>query len=282
MFGIDDAIGAGAGLLGGILGEVFGNQKRNKASNAWNDYINQANNQMSLDPQKALEFLGLTDQTAYDQMDPRSKEASMQAIQQLIKRGSGTGMDVQSRQALGEAQNQAGNASRAARQAVMQEYQQRGAGGSGAELAGALQGNQAAYSDLAGASGQAAAASEQRRLEANVLASRAGQQQQQLEQQKAAATDALRRFNVGARQDLLSQQQSAMKNLGYGYGGLAGVYSGQAPQMQDMGSNMGWYGRAAAKFGGQLGRGGVPANAEDPTQNWDKYGEGTASKGSPW
>lgn len=270
MFGIDDAIGAGAGLLGGVMGEIFGAGKREKAAQAWNDYINQAKGQMSLDPQKALEFLQLTNRSAYQDMDPAAQNASMAAINQLVKRGSGTGLDVQSREALRQGIGQAGGAARAAREAALQSYQMRGTGGSGAELAAALGGTQQAYGDLANATGQASAAAEQRRLEANVLASRAGQQQQQLNQQQAAAMDALRRFNVGARQDTLTNQMAAMRNLGTGYGGLAGVYAGQAQPTQSAWGNVGNMVGGFAK--GMFNGGGNPSQTVNSWGNGDPGG----------
>lgn len=173
---------------------------------------------------KALEFLGLTDKSAYQDMDPEARGYSMDALKNLIERGSGTGLDVQSRVALDEATRRSGAMRNAAMKAIMQDYQQRGQAGSGAELAAQLSGAQGDYSALAGATGQAAAAAEQRRLEANVLASRAGQQQQQLEQQKAAALDALQRFNVGARQDTLGLEQKYRQ-------GAAGQYATAGNQM---------------------------------------------------
>lgn len=176
----------------------------------------------------ALKALGLTDQSAYSSMDPVARQASMQALQNLVQRGSGSGLDIQSRQALAEATSRSGAAQNAARQAVMQEYLQRSSGGSGAELAAMLGGQQASYGQLAGATGQAAAAAEQRRLEANVLASRAGQQQQQLEQQKAAALDALKRFNVGARQSALDLERQYRGGAADVYGRAGAIMGGQA------------------------------------------------------
>jgi hypothetical protein len=181
---------------------------------------------------KALEFLGLTDKSNYENMDPEARGYSMDALKNLIDRGSGTGLDVQSKQALSEATSRSGAARNAAMKAIMQDYQQRGQAGSGAELASQLSGAQGDYSSLATATGQAAAAAEQRRLEANVLASRAGQQQQQLEQQKAAAQDALQRFNVGARQNTLGLEQQYRQGAAGQYATAGGQMAGLARDAQ--------------------------------------------------
>lgn len=289
MFGLDDLIGGFGGALFGALGESAAAAKRYQAVQAMDEYLQQARGQKSLDPGAALAFLGLTDKSAYGDMDPRGKEASMEALAQLIKRGSGSGLDTQSRVGLQQAMGQSGAAARAARQAVMQEYQQRGTGGSSAELASALQGNQQGYGDLANATGQAAAASEQRRLEANVLASRAGQQQQQLEQQQAAAMDALRRFNVGARQNVLQQQIDAMRNLWSGYQGKGAILMDQAPQAAagwaNMGANViGGLGSAYKGISsGNTGSKGTDIGATPYDQGWNNYsGPGFSPTYNPW
>jgi hypothetical protein len=183
------------------------------------------------DPTQALSFLGLTDKSQYENMDPTAKGASMSALEQLVKRGSGSGLDIQSRQALSEGIAKTGAAQNAARQAIMQEYANKGTPGGGNELAAQLMGQQANYSNLAGATGAAAAAAEQRRLEANVLASRAGQQQQQLEQQKAAAQDTLQRFNVGARQNTLDLEKQYRQGAAGSYGQAANTMAGMANQV---------------------------------------------------
>lgn len=178
----------------------------------------------------ALKFLGLTDQSAMEGMDPTAKGASMTALQNLVNRGSGTGLDVQSKQALSDAMGRTGAAQNAARQAVLQEYQSRGAGGSGAELGAALAGQQANYGQLAGATGAAAADAENRRLQANTLAAREGQSQQGLEQSKAQALDTLQRFNVGAKQNTLGLEQSYRQGAAGAYQGAANTMAGMAPQ----------------------------------------------------
>jgi hypothetical protein len=251
MFGIDDAIAGISNLFSTGIKAAEDRHWRNKATGAWDDYINQAKQQYALDPNKAESFLGLTDRSAYQDMDPGARNQANIATQRLLDTGGGSGLDTQSRVALQQAMGQSGAASRAAREAVMQQFQQRGTSGSGADLAATLAGNQQGYGELAAAGGQAAAAAQQRRLEANTLASRAAQQQQQLEQQKASALDTLKRFNVGARQGVLSAQQGAVQTLGQGYSGQANAYGGFANNMNSAGNP--WAGVAAGA--GNLGAG---------------------------
>jgi hypothetical protein len=276
MFGIGEAIGGAANLAASIAKIAQDNKWRGKAGEVWDDYITQAKNQYSLDPEKAKAFLELSDKSAYQSMDPRAENQANEATQRLLDTGGGEGLDTQSRVALQQGMGQAGAASRAARQAVMANYAQRGTGGSGAELGAALAGNQQAYGELASAGGQAAAAAQQRRLEANTLAGRAAQSQQQLGQQKAAALDTLQRFNVGARQNVLGQQQQATQVAGQGYGGKANAYGGFANNINVAGSPVsnalataGNVGAGMAKgFASGGGGGNNPIDTSDPNKDW--------------
>lgn len=229
---ISGIIGGASGLISGI-GGLFSagaeRKQRRQAAELAQKGVAELQGGLGYDPAKALEFLGLTNKSAYDSMDPASKAASMEALAQLVKRGAGTGLDIQSKQALSSAIARTGAAQNAARQAVLQEMMARGGANQGDALAGMLSGVQGNYGNLAEATGQASAAAEQRRLEANVLASRAGQQQQQLEQQKAAALDALQRFNVGARQNTLDLERQYRQGAAGQYLGAGQVMAGMAP-----------------------------------------------------
>jgi hypothetical protein len=233
------AVSGLASTVAGAVGAAKERKMRKKAAELAQKGVGELQGGKGYSADKALEFLGLTNQSAYDSMDPESKGYSMDALKNLVARGSGSGLDVQSKQALSEAIGRSGAAQNAARQAVMQEYQQRGQSGGGQELLGMLTGQQQNYGNLAGATGQAAAAAEQRRLEANVLASRAGQQQQQLEQQKASALDALQRFNVGARQNTLGLEKDYRQGAAGAYQGAANTLAGLAPGAARPAQNMG-------------------------------------------
>jgi len=237
MFGIGEAITAASNIAMTLMKQAQENKWRGAASATWEDYLKQAKQMISMEPDKAKAFLELPQDTAYDKMDPRAEQASNTAIDRLVETGGGSGLDTQSRVAMQQGMGQSGAAARAAREAVMSSYRRGGTGGSAQEMGAALMGNQQGYSDLAAAGGQAAAGAQQRRLEANTLASRAAQQQQQLLQQKAQARDALNRFNVTARQNVLGQQQSAMSTYGQGVSGKANAYGGFANNVNQFGSS---------------------------------------------
>jgi hypothetical protein len=217
------------------------------------------------DPSKALEFLGLTDKSAYEDQDPVARAQSMEALNKLVERGSGSGLDIQSRDALSQAAARAGGAQHAARQAILQEYLNKGGEASGGALAAALQGQQASYGDMAAQTGSAAAAAEQRRLEANVLAARAGQGQQGIDQAKAAAIDALRRFNVGAKQGTLGLEADYRKGAADVYQGAGRTMAGLAGQPSPM-AGMGQGAQALA---------GIAQTAYGMTQGQPSAGAGT-------
>lgn len=281
-------IGAAAQGIGSIF-NFFGASEQRKlqrqAAELAQKGVGELQGGTGYDPNQALAFLGLTDKSAYQDMDPAAKAASMEALNQLVNRGRGTGLDIQSKEALSQAIARSGAAQNAARQAILQEYTNMGGqGGSGAALAAMLQGQQANYGQLAEATGTASAAAEQRRLEANVLASRAGQQQQQLEQQKAAALDALQRFNVGARQNTLDlenkyRQGAASQYLGAGQV-MAGMNKDAARPAQSMGSAIGQGLGAIGSFGQQMGWWGGGQSQPAEGTGYD-YWQGTQADQSP-
>lgn len=267
------AIGAASGLIGtigGLFGASSERKMRKRAAAMAESAAKEMRGGTGYNLKDSLAALGLTDRSAYQGMDNEAKGYSMDALRNLIQRGSGSGLDVQSRQALSEAMARSGAAQNAARQAVMQEYAQRGQAGGGQELAAQLAGQQANYGQMAQATGQAAAAAEQRRLEANVLASRAGQQQQQLEQQKAAALDALQRFNVGARQNALELERQYR-------GGASGALTQGANIMGGMATQASAPSRAMGEGLGSLLSSGYQVGKD---QGW--WGGGQPSSGSSY
>lgn len=228
-----------AKAAGPIVGEAFSTRHRNKGSHAWDEAYNRSKGQMALDPQKALAFLGLTNRSAVEDLDPLAREQSMEATKRLLDRGAGTGLDIQGKTALAEANRQAGGQARAARQAILQEYANRGQVGSGGQMLGDLMGSQAAFEGAAASGGQAAAAAEQRRLEANLLAGRQAQGQQGVDQAKAAAIDTLRRFNVGAKQGVISGETAANQQLTNTVKGFGDYQQVQADKDRRAGSTYG-------------------------------------------
>jgi hypothetical protein len=237
-------IGGGIGeSVGGIVGGIRGLWRGRKSDKAYEDYLRRARGQLAMDPEKALAFLKLSDRSAMEDMDPTSKGYGLEATRRLLERGAGTGLDTQGKVALAEANQRAGGQARAARQAIIQEYANRGQVGSGAQMAGDLAGSQAAYEAAAASGGQAAAAAEERRLNANYMAGQQAQGQQGLEQARAQAIDALRKFNVGARQNVVAGQSNAIQGYGQGVQGYGTYQQNQTDKdtknIQGVGSGTG-------------------------------------------
>jgi hypothetical protein len=280
---ISAGISAGSGLVSAGLnayGAAQERKMREKAAALAQKGVEELKGGKGYNADQALQFLGLTDKSQFDAMDPAAKQASMTALNALVERGAGSGLDVQSKNALSQATARSGAAQNAARQAVMQEYANRGTTGSGAELAGLLGGQQAAYGQMAGATGDAAAAAEQRRLEANVLASRAGEGQQGIEQQTAQAKDALQRFNVGAKQNTLGLEKDYRQ-------GAAGTYTSAANTMAGLAPTAG----APYAAAGKAVAGGANAvqglmdlipKKQDDTQITSSFGNSSPSMSGTW
>ena len=273
-----DPISAGLGAVSNIASGVFGaissakqRQLQREAAELAQKGVGELQGGTGYDPNKALEFLGLTDKSAYENQDPRVRDQSLEALNQLVKRGSGSGLDIQSKQALSEASARSGGAQRAARGAILQEYLNKGGEASGGTLAAMLGGQQAAYGENAAASGAASAAAEQRRLEANVLASRAGQGQQGIDQAKAAAIDALRRFNVGAKQGTLGLEQTYRQGAANVYDSAGKTMAGLAGQPNPMAAMPGAINQAAqgAKGVYDMFTGGNPAPSAGAGTGWE-------------
>jgi hypothetical protein len=246
-----DPISAGVGAAGSIFSSIFGavgaakqRELQRQAAELAQKGADELKGGTGYDPNSALAFLGLNDKSAYEDQDPVARQQSMEALNQLVNRGKGSDLDIQSKQALSEGIARSGGAQNAARRAIIQEYANKG-GDSGSQLGAMLQSQQANYGDLAGATGAASAAAEQRRLEANVLASRAGQGQQGIDQAKSAAIDALRRFNVGAKQGTLGLEREYRQ-------GAAGVYDSAGKTMAGIATNAGKPYTSVGEFGNNL------------------------------
>jgi hypothetical protein len=144
-------------------------------------------------------------------VDPRLKQAQLQALQSIQERGEGglTPEDMmqirQTRQEIaGQMANQDAN--------IIQNLQQRGMGGSGAELAMRQAGGQQALSQASNEADRLAAmqynAKMQAIQQAGAMAGSMGEQEFGQEAQKASAQDALSRFN---QQNLMDINQ---RNVG--------------------------------------------------------------------
>jgi hypothetical protein len=133
------------------------------------------------------------------QSDPRLRDAQMSALSKLQEVGE-TGLNFEDRAALQEIQDQNSNVERGQRQAILQNMAARGMGGSGAELASQLAGNQGAADRNARSSLNVAAQAQRRSLDAMMKSGELGGairgQDFNEASTKANALDSIRKFNM--------------------------------------------------------------------------------------
>jgi hypothetical protein len=218
------AIGGGLSLLGGLFGP--GESAEEKAAKelqaAYGDLIIASPEERRIQLEYLKSIGELTPEmeqaieqeaTAYEQiqLDPNLKKAQMEALARLERQGR-EGLVLEDRAALEDIRRQEAQALRGQQEAILQNMQQRGMGGAGAELAAQLQASQSS-ADRASQRGLDIAAQAQRRaLEAVLSRSNlAGQMESQdfsRQAQQASAKDAISRFNTANRQDV------QMRNVG--------------------------------------------------------------------
>lgn len=137
---------------------------------------------------------------------PQAQQAQMQALQQLQQRGQ-TGLTPEDRAALNQVRQQVASDTEGKRQQIMQNFQARGQGGSGAELIAALQGSQSGANAESQQGDRLSAMASQNALQAigqaGTLGGQIQQQQFGEEAQKAQAQDVINQFNT---QNQVSQQ----------------------------------------------------------------------------
>lgn len=138
------------------------------------------------------------------QIDPTSRSAEVQALQQMGNIASSGGMDAQARQQQQQAINASNANERGQRGAIMQNFAARGAGGTGAELEAQLEASQGDANQAASQGMQAAAGGEQRALQAMAsygnMAGNLNSQDYGQAASAAQAQDAINRFNTQNQQ----------------------------------------------------------------------------------
>lgn len=147
------------------------------------------------------------------QANPQARQAQMDALSQLQSLSSQGGMDPQAQAQMVDARNSANQYLRSNTQAVLNDRQARGLGGSGDELAAILSGGQAASQQNMMGSVSAAAAARERALQAlmggSQLAGNIRGQDFELDNSNRNAFNAMQEFNTGLR------QQANMYNKDY-------------------------------------------------------------------
>ena len=135
--------------------------------------------------------------------DPRLRDAQLNALDDLVNIADNDGLDATAKARLNLVNRNAATEERGARDAIIQNANARGIGGSGLELAQKLISNQGSASRRSDQSFDAAAEAEQRALQAIMSSGQLGGQirGQDFDQDSrvAAAGDAINRFNAANR-----------------------------------------------------------------------------------
>lgn len=172
-----------------------------------------------LDPELEQAINAGVSQVSQIQENPDLAKAQMGALEQL-KSVSAGGLRPEDRAAYNEFRRNAQREAEAKRQQILQNYQARGMGGSGMELAAQLSAAQSGDENLSAQGDQLAAAASQRALQAiNQMGGLAGQIRGQdfgVNQARAQAADAMKQFDV---QNQIGQQARnvAQKNAAAQY-----------------------------------------------------------------
>lgn len=209
MSGGGDLGGGLGGAFGAYFGDLAGDQDRYDAEEYLKMLLKEYQN---LDPTvaAAIEDVVELGPTAFErlgaEMDPESREAQVRAYRAMMQRGLSGGMDAQSRAALNEAMTEAAQQEAGARQAIQQNFQTRGRGGSMAELAAQLSNTQSSAEGNNRAATRAAADASARAYQA--LAQGAGLagdvrgQDYQQASDRASARDLVAQHNARNRQSV--------------------------------------------------------------------------------
>lgn len=155
--------------------------------------------------QQQSEFSGIT-------LDPKLKQAQMEALAQLQEIGQNKGLTAMDRAQLAEIQGEEATQARGAREAILQNAAARGMGGSGLEIMAQMKNAQDSATRQSGRDTQVAGLAQQRALQAIQGAGQLGGQMntQDFEQQAkiAQAKDAINQFNTA------NQNQFNLANTG--------------------------------------------------------------------
>lgn len=223
-----------------------------------------------------------------------TKQKQLSALDIIAQRAGG-GLTAEDKAAINQAKQQVEQQAQGQQEQIKQEMQQRGMGGSGAELAARLSGSQAQTSRLSSAADQIAAQASANALNAagqeGSLAGNIRGQDFGVAQAKASAADVVNQFNTQnaiARQqrNVASENQAQAANLGNAQNISNANVSGQNAEYQRQKQAQEWMYNAsldkARALGGALTgqAGSAMANAKDTQQGYANIGSGLNSMGS--
>lgn len=232
-----------APILGGLAGQLFGEEDRARARELLRQSVADWD---ALDPTVQAQLIDETLANTAPE-DPVLREAQMGALAQMARTAREGGLAVEDRAKALEAQRQTAQVERGAREALSQNFQARGAGGSGLELAEQLAAQQGA-ADRNSAYGMGVAADASRRaLEA---AARSGSMAGAVREQDFQVADAKRRakmtiaqFNAqmrqGAQQQTFNNRARRVEGRADARGGLVRDHQGRADYASQVGVGVG-------------------------------------------
>lgn len=222
---------------------------------------------------------------------PEGREAQLQALQAMQQVGK-TGLRPEDMAAMNQLRQQVAQDTEAKRQQIMQNYQQRGLGGGGAELAAQLQASQSGANQASQQGDQLAAQASQRALQALQQQGAMGNQLRgtdfNIAGQKAQAADQFKQFdlqNQMARQqrNVAAQNQAQAANLARQQGvGDTNIQMANAEKQRQLDAQQQLFNdRLAlgqAKANALLGQSSnAQAQASQTAQNWANIGSGVSS-----
>jgi hypothetical protein len=286
----------GAPILGGVLGNIFSSGDQDSARQAQQQALQQmlGVSVPSVDEQKIN--LGKYSQvgTLTPQMeqavtmgpsamstvssDPRLKDAQLAALGQLGQLGQG-GLNATDKAALISSLRDVSAQSQAQNAAIQQNFQQRGMGGAGAELAARLSASQAGSNQAAQNADNINSMAQQRALSAlqSYGSMAGGMRDQDFNQQSAVARaqDAINQFNAMQRQGV-NTRNTQTNNMAQQYN--LGVAQGIANQNVGLGNQQEMYNKGLYQqnFQNQMQKAGGAANAyNNQANNYNQYANQT-------
>lgn len=156
-----------------------------------------------LSPEQAKAELAGRSEMSDIRTDPRFKDAQLGALSSLEEIGNG-GMTLQDRADMARIQSEEDTAARGQREAILNNAQSRGIGGSGLELMSQMQNQQDSATRKSQRDMDVAAQSKQRALDALIQGGQLGGQMQaqdfNQQAQTAGANDAIAKFNAANKQ----------------------------------------------------------------------------------
>ncbi len=182
-------------------------------------YIQDLVSQGKITPEEAQTYLQENTELQGISTDPVTRQAQLDALSGLQKISSEGGLTAQDQAKLNQIRTQEDTQARGQREAILQNAQARGVGGSGVELMSQMLNQQQSAQNQSQRDLDVGALAEQRALEALIAGGQLGGQMQETEfgqkAQVANAQDAINRFNAANRQSVANTNVGARNTAQY-------------------------------------------------------------------